>query len=427
MEKNYPQDYLSTEELAEFQWQRMEAHVAAVAKTSPFYRRLFLQQGIEPRTFASWDDFRKLPTTSKEDLSKNNRDFFAVPANKTVEFVTTSGTTSTPITVALTRADISRLATNEARALEIAGLNNSDVVQITTTLDQRFVAGLAYYLGLQKLEAASIRIGHGHPQIHADNIKLFAPTALIAVPSFLHKLGKYLHDQGVAHNIKKVICIGEPLRNADFTDNELTRNVKKYWDADLFSTYASTEMATAFTECAAQQGGHLLPELVYVEILDDAGNPVEPGELGEVVVTPFGIEGTPLLRYRTGDLARLHTAKCACGRTTPRLGPIEGRKAHQLKVKGTTIFPQQIESILQQEHIELFVIELRLNENLLDEVTLVLPQEMAEASTVALTHKMKAKLRVTPKYTFLPKAEIKAKLFPVGSRKPKKLYDLRHA
>lgn len=70
----------------------------------------------------------------------------------------------------------------------------------------------------------------------------------------------------------------------------------------LFSTYASTEMQTAFTECIEGCGGHLQPELLIVELLDEMNRPVKPGEPGEVTITTLGVEGMPLLRYKTGDI-----------------------------------------------------------------------------------------------------------------------------
>src|SRR5262245_60065043 len=108
------------------------------------------------------------------------------------------------------------------------------------------------------------------------------------------------------------------------------------------STYASTETCTTFAEGPLCKGGHLNPELAIVEVLDDLDRPVKSGQPGEVVITPLGVQGMPLIRFRTGDIAALLTAKCPCGRTTPRLGPIVGRRQHLLKYRGTSIYPNSI-------------------------------------------------------------------------------------
>ncbi|MFK4996513.1 phenylacetate--CoA ligase, partial [Klebsiella pneumoniae] len=83
-------------------------------------------------------------------------------------------------------------------------------------------------------------------------------------------------------------------------------------------------------------GGHHHPELLIVEILDEAGNQLPAGTAGEVTITSLGVEGMPLLRYRTGDICARYEEPCACGRTTSRLSPVLGRLSQMIKYKGTT-------------------------------------------------------------------------------------------
>ena len=123
------------------------------------------------------------------------------------------------------------------------------------------------------------------------------------------------------------VCIGESIKNQDFTDNILSQKIKEKWDIKLFSTYASTEMSTAFTECEFQIGGHHHPELIITEITDDEGNPVKEGESGELTITTLGVEAIPLLRFKTGDLVKAHYEPCQCGRNTMRLGPVVGKSS----------------------------------------------------------------------------------------------------
>src|SRR5690554_7543852 len=92
-------------------------------------------------------------------------------------------------------------------------------------------------------------------------------------------------------------------------------------------------MSAAFTECDQFQGGHHHPELIITELLDDENKVVSDGEPGELTITTLGVEGVPLIRFKTGDLLRKHTEICACGRTTYRLGPVEGRKQQMIKYR----------------------------------------------------------------------------------------------
>ncbi len=422
-------DRATEQEIKDYQSDALRQHINYLYEYSEYYRTMFDEQNIDPESIRSVDDLVQCPTTDKEVLEKENERFIATNPIDIVEYVTTSGTLGKPITIALTKNDLDRLAYNEARSLEIAGIGKEDIVQITTTLDKRFMAGMAYYLGTVSLGAKVIRTGIGNPGFQWENILRFHPTVLIGVPSFVYKLQRYASEMGLnpGHSsVKKSVCIGEPLRNPDLTPSKLAEKIRERWDIRLHSTYASTEMMTAFTECEAGRGGHLIPELIIVEILDENGMPVGPGELGEVTVTPLGIEGMPLLRYRTGDLARLHPGNCECGRTTPRIGPIEGRKKQMIKLKGTTIFPQAIENVLQNfENADLYVIELSNSSVNTDRVNIYLADKLPASLIDKIKDALNDHLRVSPEITLVPEKDLLNLLFPQGSRKPMKILDKR--
>ena len=104
---------------------------------------------------------------------------------------------------------------------------------------------------------------------------------------------------------KKAVCIGESLRNSDFSLNTLGQKITDLWDLELYSTYASTEMSTAFTECEHSRGGHHHPELILVEVLDENGQAVAEGEAGEVVISTLQMEAMPLLRFKNRRYLRM--------------------------------------------------------------------------------------------------------------------------
>ena len=313
-----------------------------------------------------------MPVTTKEDLQKYNDDFLCVPANKIIDYATTSGTLGDPVTFGLTDTDLDRLAYNEAISFDCAGIKEGDVVQLMTTIDRRFMAGLAYFLGLRKMKVGVIRVGAGIPELQWDSILKYKPTYLITVPSFLLKLIEYAEKHDIDFNnssIKGAICIGESLRNQDFSMNILSKKITEKWNIKLFSTYASTEMSTAFTECEHGVGGHHHPELIIVEVLDENNNPVKNGESGELTFTTLGIEAMPLLRFKTGDIVQLHTDPCACGRNTLRVGPVIGRKQQMIKYKGTTFYPPAMNDVLSDfDNIENHIIEISTNDLGTDEI-----------------------------------------------------------
>ena len=401
-----------------------------VSVNSPFYKELFERNNIDVKSIRSIEDLVKIPTTDKEHLQTQNEKFLCVSKNKIIEYMATSGTVGSPVTIALTENDLQRLAYNEYSSFVCADGTPNDVYQLMLTLDRQFMAGMAYYIGIRKLGAGMVRVGPGVPSLQWEVIERLKPTSIVAVPSFIVKLLHYAKEHGIDYNassVKKAVCIGENLRNEDLELNVLGQKITKDWNIKLYSTYASTEMQTAFTECSEGSGGHMNPELAIVEILDDDGNPVAPGEIGEVTVTTLGVEGMPLLRYKTGDLCRAYTEPCACGRHTLRVSPVFGRKKQMIKFKGTTLFaPALFEIIHKIDAIKEYVAEVYSNEIGTDEVLLYLvPSEYSEETENRIAAYLQARLRVMPHIKYISSEEMQKIQFPEGVRKPVKFIDKR--
>jgi phenylacetate-CoA ligase len=207
----------------------------------------------------------------------------------------------------------------------------------------------------------------------------------------------------------------------------LGKKIKEKWDIDLYSTYASTEMGTAFTECSAGKGGHHHPEMIIVEFLDDNNMPVADDEMGEVTITTLGVEGMPLLRFKTGDICYHYTEKCECGRTTMRLGPVIGRKQQMIKFKGTTIYPPALFDVLNEiDCVENYIIEVSTNNLGTDEVLIKVGCTNPEKNIdKKLKDNFRAKLRVAPEFEFYSQKEIQQMQFPEHARKPITFVDKR--
>lgn len=397
---------------------------------SPFYKELFARHQVNPGQITSVADLSGIPTTSKEDLQQRNEDFLCVSREKIIEYTSTSGTLSGPVTIALTENDLQRLAYNEYSSFCCADGQSTDIYQLMLTLDRQFMAGMAYYSGIRRLGAGIIRIGPGVSSLQWETIFRLKPNAIVAVPSFILKLIDHAQESGIDMNessVRKAICIGENIRNTDFSLNVLGRKIKENWNIDLYSTYASTEMQTAFTECGAGKGGHLQPELVIAELLDENDRQVPPGVPGEVTITTLGVEGMPLLRYKTGDLCMYFDDPCSCGRHSMRLSPVIGRKKQMIKFKGTTLFAPALFDLLNgMQEIKDYVVEVYSNEIGTDEVLLhLLPVDINEACNHRIRAYLQAKLRVTPRIKYTTPGEIQQMQFPGTARKAVKFIDKR--
>lgn len=420
----------SKKQIEDFQNIELQKLMSYLAKHSTYYQGVFAQEGIDFETIKTAMDLQSIPVTTKDDLQKHNKNFQCVDDREIIDYVTTSGTMGEPVTFAMTDADLERLAYNEYISFGCTRTSPDDVYQLMLTLDKRFLAGIAYYMGLRKHGAGIVRVGPGSPELQFDSIKRFSPTALVTVPSFIPRLLDFAEEKGIdlaQTSIKKAICIGEPIRNIDFSLNTLGKRIKDKWNIDLYSTYASTEMGTAFTECEMGQGGHHHPELIIVEFLDENNQPVKSGEAGEVCITTLGVEAMPLLRFKTGDICHYYDEPCACGRNTIRLGPVIGRRQQMIKFKGTSLYPPAFYEVLNDiEEVKNYYVELRTNKLGTDEVSVVVGSLRRDDKFIKrLKDAFRVKLRVAPEIIFDDPKKVQQKLFENDSRKPIIFRDLR--
>jgi phenylacetate-CoA ligase len=433
MQKNPQIQFKSAEEIKTFQEKKLQETLEYISKNSAFYKKMFSENNIDVSKIKTIEDLQQIPFTTKDDLQLYNNDFICVDKEKIIDYVTTSGTLGNPVTFVLTDKDLERLSYNEYLSFSTAGCTSKDILQLMTTIDRRFMAGLAYFMGARELGMGVARVGNGIPELQWDTIERIQPTCGMVVPSFLIKLIDFAEKNNIEHNsspIKKFICIGEALRTADFELNRLGERINEKWgDVQLFSTYASTEMQSSFTECEQFRGGHLQPELIIVEFLDDKDNPVPSGEPGEVTITTLGVEGMPLLRFKTGDVCIHYTEPCACGRNTIRLSSLLGRKGQMIKYKGTTLYPPALFDILDNmPKVENYVIEVYTNNLGTDEISVRIGCEESvrtENFIKEIKDVFRSKVRVAPNIDFESPEYIAKIQMPPMSRKAIKFIDLR--
>lgn len=416
--------------MSNVQEQKLQQLLVYLDARSPFYREMFAKHQIDIKSIQTPADLAKLPLTTKEDLQQRNNDFLCVDPKQIVEYTSTSGTLGNPVTIALTENDLQRLTQNEYNSFICAETTADDTYQLMLTLDRQFMAGIAYYMGLRKLGAGIIRLGPGVPSLQLETILRLKPTAIVAVPSFIFKLIKYARENGIDLNrssVKKAICIGENIRNTDFSYNILGKKITEAWNIKLYSTYASTEMQTAFTECSQGKGGHLQPDLMIVELLDEHNRQVPPNTEGEVTITTLGVEGMPLLRYKTGDICMYFDEPCACGRTSLRLSPVIGRKKQMIKFKGTTLYPPALFDLLNEmEEVVDYVVDVYSNDIGMDEVLIhILPVDDSKACDHRIRAYLQARLRVSPHVAYCTGEQIQKMQVQEASRKVIKFIDRR--
>src|SRR5574344_488417 len=424
-------EFQSPEAIKTFQEGLLHEALHYLKDHSTYYRRMFDKYEIDVDKIVHLEDLVKIPFTEKKDLQLFNDDFLCCPKDKIIDYITTSGTLGDPVTFACTDKDLDRLAYNEEKSFSCAGLAPGNILQLMTTIDKRFMAGLAYFLGIRKMGASIIRVGNGIPELQWDTIKRIHPDTIMCVPSFILRLIQYAEEHGIDYrnsSVKRIIGIGEGLRNQDFSLNLLGSKIKAKWDVDLYATYSSTEMGATFSECQYGVGGHVHPELIIVEIIGEDNLPVPDGEEGEIVVTTLGVEGMPLLRFRTGDIAAKRVEQCRCGRNSYRLTPLVRRKNNMIKLKGTSLYPPAVNDVLDNtDYIENYVIEVHSSESGTDIVTVQIGLKCEQDFDIIkdLKDRFRSRIRVAPAIEIKEVDEIRKINFPAKSRKPIKFIDNR--
>ncbi|MBE6850717.1 MAG: phenylacetate--CoA ligase, partial [Ruminococcus sp.] len=171
-------------------------------------------------------------------------------------------------------------------------------------------------------------------------------TILCCTPSYATYLGEAIRDMGIDPSELKLKA---GLFGAEPWTQEMRLKIEELLGIDACDIYGLTEIAgpgVAF-ECLEKNGSHVNEDHVIAEIIDpESGEPLPYGTPGELVFTTITKKGMPMLRYRTHDICTLNPEKCACGRTTVRMGRITGRTDDMIIVRGVNVFPSQIETVL---------------------------------------------------------------------------------
>lgn len=389
------------------------AQVRRVAKASPMYVKKF--RDIPVDTLMTKEQFEKLPFTTKQDL----RDAYpmgmlAVANDEVVRVHSSSGTTGLPVILPYSGRDVEDWAVMMERCYQFAGVTSGDRVQITPGFGL-WTAGLGFQAGAERLGAMVIPTGSGNTDRQLQLMKDLEASVLIGTSSYGLLLAEEVDRRGMRGDIRLKKGIFGSERWGDRVRDRIYRTL----NIEFFDIYGLTEIygPGIAIDCRAHCGMHYFSDYIYCEIIDPASGQVLPdGEEGELVITTFRKEAAPLIRFRTRDITKIIPGVCPCGSPFPRLDRIVGRSDDMIKVKGTNIYPAQIEEILR--NIRGFSSEYRIildNEDLRDRMTVQAEAETGtdrNALSEELSRACKSGLgiRIIPEVValgFLPRSEKK--------------------
>ena len=341
-------DTLDSASLAELQSRRLVELIGRLRRVeSPFWSAKLADVG-EVRAIG---DLIALPFTEKHEfLATHPYGMLAVSMSQVVRIHASSGTSSKPTIVAYTADDIRVFAQVNARALSAVGATSDDVVHIAYGYGL-FTGGLGLHYGVEELGATAVPASGGNPGFQVELMADAMATGLASTPS----LALILAERAGAAGVKGDIRLRWGIHGAEPWSEGLREKLETVWGGgyDACDIYGLSEVIGpgVAVECRENKGGmHVFEDHFYPEIVDpETGDPVPTGEPGELVLTTLTKQAQPVIRYRTRDITRILAGDCPCGRTSRRIGRLEGRIDDMLIIRGINVYPRTIETVLMSD------------------------------------------------------------------------------
>ncbi len=322
----------SPQYIKKFQEKKLQYIINHAYRRSRFYRTIFKECGITPDDIRTLEDMKKLPTVTKTDLRTHFSDVLAKGFSKeNCAVETTSGSTGEKITI----------------------LHDFNAVDYYRPIHQRghIALGLRPYH-----KAAYIRYKPMNPSalekfglfrfhhICSDNplddiineLKRINPFEISCYPTVMYLLAKKISDKDVQHlSPHHIMTWSEKLTP------KIRKTTEETFGCPVYDQYGSFEFHIMGCECPEKRM-HINADVMIIEFLKD-GEPVGPGERGELVVTNLWNKAMPFIRYKIGDIGVLSDEICACGRGLPIIKELEGRTDDFLvTVSGEIILPSKV-------------------------------------------------------------------------------------
>lgn len=299
-------------------------------------------------SIVSLEDIRSLPFTVKSEFREQYPyGMLAVPQEDLVRVHASSGTSGKPTIVAYTADDVTIFAEVNARALACAGATRDDVVHIAYGYGL-FTGGLGLHYGVEALGATAVPASGGNSAMQVALLVDLGATGLACTPSYSLLLAERAAEAGVLDRIG----LRWGIHGAEPWSEGMRAKIEGSWGEgyDACDIYGLSEVIGpgVAAECKQNKGGmHIAEDHFFPEIIDpETKEPVQEGEPGELVLTTLTRQAQPVIRFQTRDVTRFLPGPCRCGRTTRRIGRLEGRLDDMLIVRGINVYPRTIETIL---------------------------------------------------------------------------------
>lgn len=363
----------SPERLIEKQMVQLSQLLKHTIETVPYYQNKFKDLDINFDQELTYDIWRNIPILKRKDIQDNKDTMLSKMLPKThgkVGKISTSGSTGRPIDA--WRTTITNFfwmaVTLRDHIWRKRDLNEKMAII-------KFMHFQALYPEGAKIEGWGPSSGYMFETGPCYGLEIFTPVSdqltwlkkvnpgyIETYPSNLKALLEKSRDEKIKfEGLKEVITLAEHLKP------EIRELCQEVWGVPVTDMYSAQELGYVALQCPENNHYHIQSEVVFVEILDEDDNPVQPGEAGRVIVTPLHNFLMPLIRYEVGDYAVLGK-QCSCGRGLPVLEEIKGRVRNMLQFpNGEKMWPLLVkQQITKQTPVQ----QLQVIQHSLDDIEL---------------------------------------------------------
>lgn len=392
---------------------RVNELLSRILPRNAFYARKF---GLREAAL-SWDDFQRLPFTTKVELvadQESSPPLGTIATYAPQDYVTyhqTSGTTGRPLAVVDTEESWDWWADCWQYVYAAAGVTARDRIFFAFSFGP-FIGFWSAHAAARRLGAMTIPAGGLDSKARLHLLQNTEATVLVCTPTYALRLADVARAEDLSIRdgaVRVTIHAGEPGASIP----AVRSRIEESWGARAFDHVGGTEIGAYGFSCEAREGIHVNEAEFIAEVLDpQTGKPCAEGARGELVITNLGREGWPAIRYRTGDIVSRGGRVCNCGRTFLMLPEgIIGRTDDLMFLRGVNVYPSAIEAIVRTFEVDEFRM-VRTRHGAMDELTVEIEASDTVAERLARAFRERLSVRIATRVVpagSLPRWELKAK------------------
>lgn len=324
-EKLKDHQWKTLEENREIQRKKLYTLIKYANQNIPYYKRIIKEHNIEFSEGTIFDDIKKFPVLTKE-LIRNHFDELYIFKDNTYYRNTSGGSTGKAVIFFQDRQYVEWMNATKHLFNEWAGRRPGEpMVKLWGSLRDILRVGQGFK-GYLRQQISGITILNSYKMSekdmyeHVKRINNIKPRLLLTFPNSIEELACFIQEHHLSiYSPPAIMTSGGVLYP------EVKVRVEEVFQAPVFNRYGSREVGDIACNCEKNQGLHIIPNIHYIEILDNRDKEVKAGEAGEIVITSLTNYTMPLIRYKIEDRGILSKKECSCGRGFPFLEKVEGR------------------------------------------------------------------------------------------------------